>query len=328
LLLGGLTSVLTLAITLGATEIVLRIRHLPFRSDWVPSENAMAQFDADLGWSYVPERTHEGSFGSEARRVSIRFDALGSRVGEEGAVREPARPTVLFIGCSYTMGHGLPYEETFAGRLAADPTFPFQVVNLGVQGYGTDQALLMLQRHLDRFPVAAVVYTFIEDHVPRNHNDDRRLMIPGGKFLGTKPMFALRGDGSLYLAKRAARYEDLVQSNLVNWVRLFCYRRRPRPGPELTEALIAEMERAATSRGARFLVVLWRQGPPPPGGTVMDWRSREQDGSLVDTGDDPPPDWDRWLIPGDGHPDARAHARVAELIGRRLAAGIPASPAP
>ena len=77
---------------------------------------------------------------------------------------------MLFVGGSFTMGHGVQYEDTFVGQVEAMPQFPYQAVNLGVQGFGTDQSLLLLKRHFNKFNTIAVVYTFIEDHIVRNAN--------------------------------------------------------------------------------------------------------------------------------------------------------------
>ena len=60
------------------------------------------------------------------------------------------------------------------------------MVNLGVQAYGTDQALLRLKRYFDGFNVAVVIYTYFSDHVKRNENRDRRLLVPAGKFMQCK----------------------------------------------------------------------------------------------------------------------------------------------
>ena len=68
------------------------------------------------------------------------------------------------------MGHDLSYEESFVGKFEALQEVPYQIVNLGVQGYGSDQALLTLKRYLPKFQTKVVVYTFIEDHILRNGN--------------------------------------------------------------------------------------------------------------------------------------------------------------
>jgi hypothetical protein len=81
------------------------------------------------------------------------------------------------------------------------------------------------------------------------------------------------------------------------------------------------MKEYVESRGAVFLVVHWDQqrptdrlssdGAPLFRGTIE---------NLIETGVDPPPGWPDWMIPGDDHPDARAHAWVADLVRTRLAA--------
>ena len=304
-----------LGVLLAGTEVTLRALQVPFKVTFTPSENALARFDPKLGWSYVPDSSHVQSFGRARRPVPIHFDSIGARVARPDLSRDD-RPTLIFVGGSYTMGHGVTHEETFAGRLEA--ALPVQVVNLGVQAYGTDQSLLRLEDQIDRFNVAAVIYTFIESHVLRNANDDRRLLIPGGTFLGTKPVFGLRADGSLYLQKQAARYEDTFQSSLVNWIRLWWLQKGPPPRPELTLALLLRMQAVTESHGGRFIVMLWRQRQVPVG-TPYRNPLRSLSLSFVDTGVDAPRDWAGWVIPGDGHPDPRAHARAAELLRTKLA---------
>ena len=308
----------------GLAEFGLRATGRPFQARWTPSENALAQFDPEIGWTYIPDRSHLRPFGSDRRQVAIHFDAIGARVASPGQISDPAAPTVLLVGCSYTFGHGLPYEETFAGRMAATPAFPLQVVNLGVQGYGTDQALLWLQRNFARFNVKAVVYTFLEDHVTRNANDDRRLLYPDARFLATKPLYGVGRDGALHLLRAPRRTDEIRSLRLWDWMRLLWTQRGPLPDRDLTRALVTEMRKFVEARGARFLVVNWEQEvdertflPYPPGQgriAILEGLGLE----ILDTRAGAPPDWDRWTIPGDPHPDARAHARVAALLAQRL----------
>ena len=96
-------------------EMACRFFGLPFenKQHWTPSANAIARFDAELGWSYIPNLSTVQEFGSERRKVPVHFDDIGSRVRAPGIRHDPNAPTVLFVGDSYTMGHGLPFEETF-----------------------------------------------------------------------------------------------------------------------------------------------------------------------------------------------------------------------
>jgi hypothetical protein len=230
---------------------------------------------------------------------------------------------VLFVGDSYTFGHGLPYEEAFEGLLESMPDFPYQVVNLGVQGYGTDQALLLLKKYIKRFNTKAVVYTYIDEAIVRNANYDRRILYRYLRILGTKPLFALRRDGTVYLEKKPIRYEDYHYSRLWACFQVVWSRWGPKRGVRLTRALVEEMRDYTECNGANFILINWyerdyhRWNPPPslpPGETPF--RGLNLNG--IDTAVHPPPGWSTWLIPGDEHPDARAHAYVAGLVAQEL----------
>lgn len=306
----------SLVAAFGLAEWGLRRAEIPFHTTWIPSETAIARFDPLLGWSYRPDLEGVQRHGEHLRPVVT--DGHGLRVRSPADLPDPAAPTLLLAGGSIAFGHGLSWEESLAGRL--EKRLGLQVANLGVQAYGTDQALLALERHHPRFErVVAVVYVFIDDHVLRNGVADRRLLIPFGRFTGTKPRFELGPAGRPRLASAPVRYEEYVHSWLVDLVRLRLGGALgafpPRP-TELTGALVAEMGRIAGFRGARFVVVHWRSGSEPERAFL-----RQPGAEVVDAGADPPPGWDRMTIPGDGHPDAHAHDHVAGLLAAVLAGG-------
>src|SRR5438128_43073 len=61
------------------------------------------------------------------------------------AARPPGRPRMVMLGDSITFCYGVRDGETFSAVMETlDPRL--EVVNLGVQGYGTDQELLKLER--------------------------------------------------------------------------------------------------------------------------------------------------------------------------------------
>jgi hypothetical protein len=292
-------------LSLGAVEIACRWLDIPFKRRWTPSETALAQFDPELGWSYIPNHSAVQQFGTERREVAMHFDNTGARVRVPGIRRDPCAPTLLLVGCSFTMGHGLFYEETMAGLLESMTAFPLQVVNLAVQGYGTDQSLLMLRRHLPRFNTKAVVYGFVcgsDDHVRRNTNYDRRLIHPQARFLSTKPMFALKSDGTLYLKRTPQKYEEFFDLHLWGLVRIAWTRYGPVPTPDVTRALVQEIRDYVSSNRATFVVLNWTTCP-------KDYFQGIQL-NLVNG----PPDWTKWRIPGDGHPDARANQYITQRL--------------
>jgi hypothetical protein len=303
---------------LSGAELALRMLDYPFRTRWIPSENALARFDPDLGWSYIPDRSVTQRFGSYGRPVAMHFNDIGARVGEPGRRFDPALPTVVFVGDSYTFGHGVTYEESFVGQFEKNSGLPYQVVNLGVQGYGTDQALLILKRHSRDFNIKAVVYAFLLDHVRRNDNADRRLIFPGAKFLGTKPRFALRRDGKLEEVESPRRYEEMSQIRIWQLLQLAWAKYGPGPSMDLTRALVEEMKEEVESHGATFIMVLWTNRHAMPPGQLSGELFPGIRLNVIDTGAGAPADWDSYHIPGEYHPDARAHARVAALLAEKF----------
>ena len=303
-----------------SSEIFLRVIDFPFDEAWVPLETRMGRYDEELGWTYLGGGTFEREFRKEKRKVAMHFDEHGVRMASPQTRHDEEAETVFLIGCSVTFGHGLPYEETFAARLDAIPDYP-QVVNLGVQGYGTDQAFLRLRRHLARFSnVRAVIYTFIPRHVFRNAYADRRLLFRHARFPGTKPLFAITKDQRLKIVKRPARYEDNGDySRVLASIRVARARHGPRPDLTLTHAIVDEMRRTTEAGGAVFIVNEWNMWGQtkqwaPDGSSLFAGRGLNVVRSEINTQDD----WREWFIPGDLHPNARAHAHVATLLAEEL----------
>ena len=121
------------------------------------------QDDPVLGWMHAPRSTGTQSTLPDYC-VSYTIDDEGHRVtsGEYGL------PEILLLGGSYTFGHGVEDDETFAHLLQAEwPSF--KVVNAGVNAWGTAQAYLKLEQSLrSRENIRLVIYNFIAHHQRRN----------------------------------------------------------------------------------------------------------------------------------------------------------------
>lgn len=96
-----------------------------------------SMFDADLGWCPRPE----------TRRAGRTYDRVGARIGHAALPLE--RPSgarlVALVGCSFTEGHEVEAHESWAALVEASDA-DLLVANLGVGGYGVDQALLRARR--------------------------------------------------------------------------------------------------------------------------------------------------------------------------------------
>jgi hypothetical protein len=91
-----------------------------------------------LGW--VPR----ADFAYTERGVSYTLNAAGHRGADYGPARRPGTMRVVLLGDSLAYGYGVGDEQTFA-HLVDAARADLEVVNLGVQGYGLDQSLVMLE---------------------------------------------------------------------------------------------------------------------------------------------------------------------------------------
>lgn len=303
-----------LILLLSLLEVSFRIIGIPYDSKWIPDENAFARFDPELGWSYIPNKStiHRADY----LKVPVHFDKDGIRVPLPGFEFDKTAPSVLFIGGSFTMGHGLSYEEGFVGKFAAIKGLPYQVVNLGVQGFGSDQTLLVLKKHFHRFNAKIVIYTFIEDHIYRNGNFDRRILIPSAKFLGTKPLFDLDTNEKLYLARSPLLYKDYINSYLIDTIKMKIGGALGifPPYPEkLTKAIIMEMKKYSEENGAHFVVIGWRW-------TDTDYNKllRGLDVDVIDTMVNAPDNWNDTRLLGGLHPGAESSSHVVRILSNYL----------
>ena len=304
-------NVILLSAALIGLEGFCRWRGIPYSAEWTPTENSLAQFDRELGWAYLPNLSKTVNENGHQWPVFTNQD--GIRVAAPGTAFDAALPSILFIGCSFTMGHGLPYEESFVGQFAALPEMPLQVVNLGVQAYGTDQAWLALKKFLPKFHARIVVYTFIAEHILRNGNYDRRLLFPTANFLGTKPLFAMNGTRELYLAKPALRYKEYRCSYLWDALQMKVGTRLgwfPPFPKELTQQLMLAMKQTSEAAGAKFVVLNWRWTPEEYR-EIFDGL----DLRVLDTLTNAPPGWSQMRMwQNGGHPTAAASAHAAQLL--------------
>lgn len=94
-------------------------------------------FDAELGWCPRPDTR----WGDSA------YDWAGSRIARAPLprTRAPGTRRVVAIGGSFTEGAEVAGTETWIARLE-EALEGVEIANLGVSGYGVDQALLRLKR--------------------------------------------------------------------------------------------------------------------------------------------------------------------------------------
>jgi len=151
-------------------------------------------FDPDLGWQVGPNRhslDHLYNSNDEGERVSA-------------ATRGVASPWATAFGDSFTHGDDVRDEETWEEGLGAAglPT-----VNLGVPGYGVDQAWLRYRQLKDRIRSRVVLIGVMADNIARHLNRYRPFITPLERIYFVKPRFET-GAGGLHLVPSPFRTRD------------------------------------------------------------------------------------------------------------------------
>jgi hypothetical protein len=246
---------LIIVVTLAAIEVLLRVIDLrELRDGYGQGYPVVHRYDPDLGWLPIPNSV--GAFAG-SRTIGFRHNSLGLRDVEH--VRTD-RPTVLFVGDSFVWGYDVEANERFTDLLRAE--LPgIELVNAGVNGYGTDQEYLLLERIWSALRPNVVVLSFTSSN---DRNDNTHNMISDGYY---KPYLARAADGTWrFLGQPVpkSRQSYFIENPLVKnlWlarlsVTSYIYLRHPKiEVPDPTERLVGMMRDLVESRGAKFLVGL------------------------------------------------------------------------
>jgi hypothetical protein len=235
--------------------------------DYLVKTRGLHVFSPAYGWIGRPGAVASMGEG----RVTL--NRLGYRGRELPARRPGAATRVVVIGDSIAFGYGVADEQTFTHLLDARDN-GIDAMNMGVQGFGPGQELLVLQRDGLRTDPDVVVLTVCLK------NDFADAVLPVALYNGVNPRPRYRlVEHALVLDDAGVRLSPLARA--VGWLSDYShlYNRlsalagpRPQPSEEswrvrkqealadadyalrLSVALVVEMERLCRERGVRLLV--------------------------------------------------------------------------
>jgi lysophospholipase L1-like esterase len=123
------------------------------------------QPDAELGWTMV---RHQDSFTLDQ---PVHTNSLGLRSPEPLPPASGPAHRIICLGDSQTFGNGVAQEGTFPAVLAGllqemDDGHRVEVFNAGVQAYGTEQEVGLLERLIPALEPDAVVLAFYLNDIP------------------------------------------------------------------------------------------------------------------------------------------------------------------
>jgi hypothetical protein len=274
-----------LLMALLVSEAVLRTGNWKRLERWGLMEEPLRQEDPQIGWINVPG--HVGFERYDGRLIRYDLDRGGMRVARADRPVDRSRPSILFVGESIMLGYRLNWGETAAARIGA--ATGLQSANLSVNGYGVDQEWMLLHRALPTFAAPRVVVALFAPLLVERSLDSHRPH--------------LDADLRWHAAKPGWRLEKLFRKLL-----LYHSQARIERGIASTRSSLRAIVAAARARNAVPLILVPEFGPEQP----IERHLREEIvGGLpyVRVPLDP-----RWSIPGDGHPDARANAAMAQAV--------------
>jgi hypothetical protein len=135
-------------------------------------------YDPEIGYVARPNSsvrwTVLGSDGRPALQYHVHTDRLGARVAHPGA-QSPGHVDILMVGDSFTWGHGVEADQTFAFKTIT--ALGGSGANLALASYGTTHSLQMLRRHRHLTP-KLVIFPLTRDHLWRNASACARSYYP------------------------------------------------------------------------------------------------------------------------------------------------------
>ncbi len=320
LIRAGLLGVGLLAL-LVTGEIVARARG---GFPWRPSD---ANFTVEPGGRFYQPHPTLGYQSLPGRfrialRTGYRFAVTNGpdtlRITHSPRAEGKPRPQVWILGCSITYGWSVNDAETFPWQLQ-DHLPDKEVVNFGVNGYGTLHSLIQLREGLARGGAPEiVVLAYGQIHDERNTLSRlRRKTIASGNRMGPleHPFARLDGAGRLQAGMAHVTYTEfpfMRYSALSHWIEGVYNYHIERPALASREVTLAILEKIVALTAANRIPLVVAGIRSERFAEVAEWaRARNV----------PAPDisvnhLDRRYnnLPHDAHPTARAHSEHASRL--------------
>ena len=186
---------LSLLLVIVAGEIGFRVlggSAFSAKYDKLP-QGPLCRYDPLLGWAGIPHKkgTLRGEEDMEVMHISMNGEGFFD--SNHQTKKPPGKKRILFLGDSFTIGFGVSRKNRYADRIRDYLGPGYEVMNMGMWGWSTDQELLVLKEMGLKYSPDVVVVAMFLDDITNCH----LFSVNQGLFL--KPRFFLTGKNALKL---------------------------------------------------------------------------------------------------------------------------------
>lgn len=185
-----LMAVFSVLMCLVLFEVVLRV-FFPVYAPTTTSKHeqvGLMEFDPNFGWFH--KRALNTWIETQEYSTPVSINAKGLRGAEYSYTPTEGHKRILVVGDSFSFGLGVKDDETFSKRLETlfqGSGNKYDVINMGVNGYGNDQQLLLLKHEGYKYSPDIVVCQFF---VGNDIVDNISAFIHGS----SKPYYVMEGE--------------------------------------------------------------------------------------------------------------------------------------
>lgn len=277
--------------------------------------------DPELGWINKAGVSH--AIGNDPAPMTFwDFARRAARTNPDMPV-DPRIP-VMIVGGSVAQSYGVRDEESFPYLLTQ--RYPnLWIENFGNGGYGTVQSRILAERAYDHFYPASekpklLIATFADSHMLRNVSDQSwvySISDSEGRYV-SPPHYRLDRGELIFHPFRTIDFWPMETSSAIlrvlhdTWLRSFRFNTRAQSIPVATRVL-QEFAAFARERGMILALVVVSDTTGTTNQVL-----ENQSAPYVDCSGPERIDPEKYLLPGNGHPNPELHAVLASCVGNWL----------
>ena len=141
--------------------------------------NLEVELDSHLGWKLIPNFSGCGYQPDTNKIITKTHNSNGLRIDKDIPYENNnGKKRVLLLGDSFVYGYGLDDEETIALKLQEDFGQDYEIINMGVDGYGTGQEILQFYEQGIKYNPDVVMLFFYPNDFTENKNE--KIAFSGG----------------------------------------------------------------------------------------------------------------------------------------------------